>query len=362
MKISFYKNFEFIDTYPNNISKSQPKGTFYVEILNNLDNIINWIEDCINITNSNQTDSLKFPRPRLYRNNKVVIMVINIIKKNISDSFFQTKKHLDDLKKHYIKSINNEKFEKYIEHATSIINDKRNIIAILEKNLYFLKMHRNKVNYFIVKNLKLKNDILDNQIKSIFSGIIELPAYSKILYYEDNGALKRSDNIYSEYSNLTEEVRRSKIIKAFKNQEFNYINKYEICNVLELMNIYFNEFIDNKILLKKCKNCDKYFIPNNKQIYCDNPSPQNTNKTCRLLSNDIKANSDKIYEVYRKTYKTQHNKLKRHLDTGNINKENLKERFNKWNKIAKDKKDTCKTVDDYIKWYQSSLNWIEDFK
>ena len=81
-----------------------------------------------------------------------------------------------------------------------------------------------------------------------------------------------------------------------------------------------------------------------------------------MLSNDIKANSDKIYEAYRKTYKTQHNKLKRYIDIGNIPETNLKERFKKWNEIAISMKNECKTIDEYNKWYKSSLNWIEDFK
>ena len=103
-----------------------------------------------------------------------------------------------------------------------------------------------------------------------------------------------------------------------------------------------------EIKLKKCKNCGRYFIPHNKQMYCD---------TCKTIPYDMRKNKNPIYEAYRKTYKTQHNKLKRHIDKGIVDKEELRERFKKWNEIAKNQKNTCKTVEEYNKWYKANLNW-----
>lgn len=72
-----------------------------------------------------------------------------------------------------------------------------------------------------------------------------------------------------------------------------------------------------------------------------------------------KEKANKTYEAYRQSYKTQHNKLKRNIDIGNIPENKLKERFDKWNEVAREKMDTCKTVEDYNEWYKQNINWVE---
>ena len=75
---------------------------------------------------------------------------------------------------------------------------------------------------------------------------------------------------------------RKNIEKRFDNN-IKFLNTYKIEKCSDLFDVYRKLIIDRKISIKKCKNCDKFFITKNRtdEVYCDNPSPQNPNKTCK---------------------------------------------------------------------------------
>ena len=76
---------------------------------------------------------------------------------------------------------------------------------------------------------------------------------------------------------------------------------YNISCISDLFNVYLKYFIDNNSNILICKNCGKFFIPQGKQIYCNNI--YHNNKSCKQLSGDMKKNNDKIYVLYRSNYK-----------------------------------------------------------
>lgn len=74
-----------------------------------------------------------------------------------------------------------------------------------------------------------------------------------------------------------------------------------------ILAIEFKEFISDKHhTIKKCKNCGKYFIPENLRDikYCNNIFRDN--KTCKQLGKDItyknSLKNDKLLDMYRKRY------------------------------------------------------------
>ena len=84
--------------------------------------------------------------------------------------------------------------------------------------------------------------------------------------YENRGA------VYTEY-----------ILKCIENKEVLRMNCYEIKSMSDLLNIELDYIINHNKTIKKCKNCEKYFIPKNRsdEEYCYNISPQNNKKTCK---------------------------------------------------------------------------------
>lgn len=376
MNISFYKNLEFMNKYYRyNIDDSNNLGTYYVDILNEYDYIVEWLETASNMLIKNETDYLELPSISLKNKANRFMKIIEI---NLYDIFEKEKQDLKNLEEKIFQfeflHKNGQTFKVDISELDRLkelqkskidrIIHKKSLIFKIEESIKFIKKHRNKVDYYILKEKLFKDNTPPNIIANFFSDKIELPSYSKELYYEDNNYLRFIKTIYS---NLRKKALNQKdydeLLKDFfKNAKLDYIEKYEISQISELMNVYYNKIISNNIPLKKCKNCGKYYIAHNKQIYCDNPSPQNMKKTCRLLSDDMKAKNDKLYEIYRKTYKTQHNKLERNIKAGNIPELKLRERFAKWNEAAILQKEKCKTPEEYLNWYNTSLNWIEDYK
>ncbi len=106
------------------------------------------------------------------------------------------------------------------------------------------------------------------------------------------------------------------------------------------------------IKIKCCELCEKYFIPekDSKQIYCDNIFENN--KTCRELAFTKNKEDDTVYNLYRKTYKTQHKRkstsyMKKTEERWEMYSEDLKLEYNK-----------CKnneiTLEEFQEWIQKN--------
>lgn len=106
-----------------------------------------------------------------------------------------------------------------------------------------------------------------------------------------------------EFNRFKEENRIDKLIP---------VKKYVITDFIDLLNVNIDICFLNKIHINKCKNCSKYFIPSNRsdEKYCDNPSPQKANKTCKqygvkkayitsIASNPIKEEHTRTSQFFR---------------------------------------------------------------
>lgn len=357
MKISFYKNLEFIPTqYIYDLSTAKLKGSFYLLVLNNAKEILEYLDYIINLISQNHEEISSVP---LLKNNQSIskLIIEDLLKK---DTILQ-KEYIDTLKNYeIIKQKNNDSnllklLKENVDRTKTRFKSKELILNIIKENIDFLKAHINTIDTYILKEKKKLK-----QAELFLTDTLEISSHKQEFYYQEKNNLRNikslSENLKRKYSN---KVYLEKFSKIFENPSLEYVYTYDISSFREFFNVYFNEIEQDKIVIKKCKNCGKYFIPNNNQKYCDNPSPQNNNKTCKLLSNELKKKQDEMYSIYRSTYKTQHNKLNRYIKTGNVPENILKERFQKWNETAIHMKKICKNKNEYIKWYKTSLNWIK---
>lgn len=159
--------------------------------------------------------------------------------------------------------------------------------------------------------------------------------------------------IFPEYLESSEE----KLLEFFTTGQ-HFANVYAETNatsssVYTILYITLFKFVEeNNYIIKKCKNCGKYFITDNLRInYCNNLFKGK--QTCKDIGNQIaqriKQENDKVYGKYRKMYSKKAMLVKRNPDI-----EVYKKDYENWKKEAKkfmdDIRNEKKTYEDFDKW------------
>lgn len=117
--------------------------------------------------------------------------------------------------------------------------------------------------------------------------------------------------------------------------------------------IFYKTIFNETYIIKKCKNCNKYFFTkhNSAQLYCDNLF--NEKQTCKDIGNQIaqlkKQHDDLVYGKYRKIYAKKAMLVKRNPDI-----ESYKIDYENWKKEAQEYRDKLKkekiTNEEFEKW------------
>jgi hypothetical protein len=116
--------------------------------------------------------------------------------------------------------------------------------------------------------------------------------------------------------------------------------------------------IKNNALIKRCKNCGRFFPINNRldAMYCSRIAKINQDgslRTCKdigaLKTYTQRTDKDPVTELYRRAYKTRHARV--------VNKRMTENDFEIWKKDAKEKIDNIK---DNILSYEDFENWIKN--
>ena len=116
-------------------------------------------------------------------------------------------------------------------------------------------------------------------------------------------------------------------------------------------------FIENNIPIKICKNCGKYFIPENRNssIYCNRIYKDK--KTCKEIGANIayneKLKKDEVNALYRKTLSA-----KKMLANRNPDIPMYLEKYEKWkaeaNQFKQDIKSGIKTQEEFKQWIEET--------
>lgn len=136
------------------------------------------------------------------------------------------------------------------------------------------------------------------------------------------------------------------------------IEKLDALLLLELSKI-----CENKIKIKKCQNCGKYFIPESRtdEIYCNRVSPQDDQMDCKEYGSKKlwydRLKTDEAAKLSRNIYMAKQMLVKRNPDIAEYKKmfEFFKQERKKWEKEVKE---GIKTRDEYIAW----LNFMKSKK
>ena len=185
------------------------------------------------------------------------------------------------------------------------------------------------------------------------------PLEKLFVFYNTNNIEKYDILKYNQFKQVIKlnkgmsKIAENDIIKTLKEKDNNRYCIQEIYEISNFYNLLFLELyfiLQEKVYLKKCKNCGKYFLTNNiAVIYCDNIFEDN--KTCREIGASkvfIKnLEKDEAYNLYRKVYKKKQALAKSKGGSFEIE-------YNLFKNQGKNKKNAYKlkeiTKEEFIKW------------
>ena len=175
----------------------------------------------------------------------------------------------------------------YVKYMGEFIDYKKQIIDIIEFCLFN-------------ENAEMK-DLTPLERLVVFTSTKDIKEYT-ILKYNN---FKQSIRLNKDMSRMKEE----QIINTLQDKDNNRYGIQEIYEIDNFYNLLFLELyfiLQERIYLKNCKNCGKYFLTTNSAvIYCNNV--YEANKTCReigaskVFSKNLEK--DEAYGLYRKVYK-----------------------------------------------------------
>lgn len=274
-----------------------------------------------------------------------------VSKKSIIDSIKTTEEDIEREKK-YIKNYDElpQLLEEHIRELIETITNYKNYFDlscnILDETLYT----KENLEYF----------------KEVFSSKIVLPkTHIYNAFCKCNSIIVPMNNLIFDISEERKEnnveLLKKYVLESIKSNEKIYCKIYEINSLEDILNIYLSLFIENKLIINKCKNCGKYFIPSKRsdEKYCDNISPQNKNKTCKEYAPANiyrkKMNNDKIKKEHYTTSQYYRMRIKRCEEKKK--EEKLVNRFEKYKKEYELKKEKYQneklTEEKFIEWIRN---------
>lgn len=137
---------------------------------------------------------------------------------------------------------------------------------------------------------------------------------------------------------------------------FDEVRAVYVIDCLEaLMFVELGKIFEKKIEIKRCGNCECFFIPEKRsdEIYCNNPSPQDVRKTCKQYGSEKlwyeRLKSNETAKLSRNIYSAKRMLAVRNPDIEAYTKmfEYFKAERKKW---ESDLKNGTKTKEEYICW------------
>lgn len=262
--------------------------------------------------------------------------------------------YLDDLSQEDDLSIGQEKFEwLYKITSNDLLPEYRQVQQDLRTIIDFV---------YNLKNKQYLEDLTPSQRYFIFLQNCSKNLRMRVNDYINTVKISHEIN-YSELFNLNikdikapEELARIIKKRDKKNHHYKISNYlYEFKNLSSAYYYCLLHFIENNIIIKECKNCNKYFIPENRNstVYCTRIFENK--KTCQdigaLNTYNEKLKKDEANALYRKTLSA-----KKMLANRNPDISLYLEKYEEWKKTANKYKQDIKNG---LKTNEEFKNWIE---
>lgn len=183
--------------------------------------------------------------------------------------------------------------------------------------------------YFLYMNENLKKD---DKMNDLFRTLGTLDIV-------DNGIPTNMINSFNYVIEYAKAVNTTKIYE-----------EYEINNLQELLYLEIIDMVQSETLIKKCENCNKYFVRNDKKKkYCDriDESGMICSKVAKKKRQEQKYKNDPALKLYHTAYKTHHARRKK----GNL----TQQEFLLWQEKAQTKLEQVRNGDLDISFFEKWL-------
>ena len=256
---------------------------------------------------------------------------------------------------------------------------KENINKVTEKNLKARKNASYTELIYLHKENTFKKFVF-NELEKLYKKIENFKKlYSHISFNENFNFDKKDFKIIEENKEVFEfysinsynkfvHFDKERIVfdlenAIYNNNSTNYklIQCFEFDYIMDLINISFAQCLNSKTYINCCKNCGKYFLPSvkNNEKYCDNISPQKSNKTCKEIGAKetfkYKIKLGKIEHEYNNTKSCLLMRIRRAEEKGQEKKKEIANKkyikFMEQFQIQNKKYNTNKiTENEFVKW------------
>jgi len=131
------------------------------------------------------------------------------------------------------------------------------------------------------------------------------------------------------------------------------VQLYEVSSIDDLFRFEFIKMIENDIFIKKCKNCERFFMPRRRvdAEYCDRiwgDGPRKCSEIGATLRYEKKVSENPILEAHKKAYRRFNSRAR--------TKKMTQHQFMAWAEEATKKRDACLAgdlpFDEYIAWLE----------
>jgi len=248
--------------------------------------------------------------------------------------------------------------------------DKKKLVN--SKGLYYseiidiVKKYHNKLKNEFISIQKQIIDILDYCIfddsKKYFEGTTSLQKFvflntlsdtkNKYPFLENNHAEQYLVNAIKTHNKQIQTEEELEDIISSHETVYYIRDTYISDSFFFLLYLELYHLLKETMILKKCKNCDRYFITDRiAKIYCDNIAPSDFSKTCQQIGPTKKYEEriglDSAITLYRKIYKKKERLAAKKGESYIQEYENFKQ----YGKGMKEAYQTRKiTKDQFVKW------------
>lgn len=272
--------------------------------------------------------------------------------------FGSENEHLDYLEFEDEDSISWEEFQSLYEtRSIYLIDEFHRVQSDFKKIINFV---------FNLDNIEILNGLTPSQRYFVFLNTDKSSTKKNIFSYTHNiSVLYDIDFKENEKLNVDskKEYSINELVSLIKKKDKKSHNYKAACHFYTFENLssacYFTilYFIENNIPIKKCKNCGKYFVPENRKtsIYCNRKF--DGKKTCRdigaINTYNEKLKKDEVNSLYRKTLSA-----KKMLANRNPDIPLYLEKYEEWkseaNKFKQDIKQGKRTEEEFKKWIEET--------
>lgn len=367
-QLSFFENYEILGSLSHQMPLQNKAGSLFIEILNNYSNIKHRIEksmsDLIELKDKNliknYLQSFIYSLTEITPNLQFFYDTIQFEFREISDNFSNTESRLAEQLNsitYTLENIDKQKadYDFLYQHKEYLENSLKNYTfekAISNQFIYIDSLYHDfELTYDFM------NDYRYNLQNQYYFKAFEIPREMISCVIKQDNKIRLLE---SKHNTLCGNVNDRNYIENKFNNDIKYLTSYQIEKASDIFEVYRKLIIEKNICVKKCSNCNNFFIAESRtdEKYCNNPSPQNPNKTCKEYGAK-KTYRDEIKSI---PIKYEHNKtsqffrmrINRTSTDNTKEKEMYQKKFNTYKENYQKKKEQYQSgklkEKDFIEW------------